>query len=271
MLKNNKKVFFSLLATTLLASSVGHAESFNIKNISDYSLYNKNTSKGCTINYDCSKNNGNTTNSNCKSNILQIINGQIQKPDTLNNTCKPGSINNSCKPGENTNTCKPGSTCKPNTNKPDTSKPDTNKPDTNKPDTENPTPDTGSLSAVEMEVVRLVNVERQKAGLSPFTASSELSKVARVKSEDMAKNNYFSHTSPTYGDPFTMMKSFGIKYNTAGENIAKGYSSAQSVVDGWMNSPGHRANILNPSFNKIGVGLYKTSNGTAYWTQMFTN
>ncbi len=256
MLKNNKKVFFSLLATTLLASSVGHAESFNIKNISDYSLCNKSQSKGCTINYNYSKNNGNTTNSNCKSNVWQIINGQIQKPD------------------ENTNTCKPGSTsdnCKPDTNKPDTNKPDTNKPDTNKPDTETPASDAGSLSAVEMEVVRLVNIERQKAGLSPFTASSELSKVARVKSEDMAKNNYFSHTSPTYGDPFTMMKSFGIKYNTAGENIAKGYSSAQSVVNGWMNSPGHRANILNPSFNKIGVGLYKTSNGTAYWTQMFTN
>ncbi|MBU5439262.1 hypothetical protein KQI42_14660 [Tissierella sp. MSJ-40] len=246
MLKNNKKVFFSLLATTLLASSVGHAESFNIKNISDYSLCNKSQPKRYTINYNYSKNNGNTTNSNCKSNVWQIINGQIQKPGGNTNTCKPGSTSDNCKPN-------------------------TNKPDTNKPDTETPTSDAGSLSAVEMEVVRLVNIEREKAGLAPFTASSELSKVARVKSEDMAKNNYFSHTSPTYGDPFAMMKSFGIKYNTAGENIAKGYSSAQSVVNGWMNSPGHRANILNPRFNKIGVGLYKTSNGTAYWTQMFTN
>ena len=127
------------------------------------------------------------------------------------------------------------------------------------------------ISQVEMEVVRLVNIERQKEGLAPFTVSPELSKVAKIKSEDMGKNNYFSHTSPTYGSPFQMMKSFGINYNTAGENIAKGYLSAQTVVSGWMNSSGHRANILNPSFKTIGVGTYTTSNGTIYWTQMFTN
>lgn len=128
-----------------------------------------------------------------------------------------------------------------------------------------------NLSKMEREVVRLVNIEREKAGLQPFTISNELSNVARVKSKDMANNRYFSHTSPTYGSPFEMMKSFGIKYNTAGENIAKGYLSAQSVVNGWMNSSGHRANILNGSFNKIGVGAYTTSDNTTYWTQMFTN
>ena len=122
-----------------------------------------------------------------------------------------------------------------------------------------------------MEVVRLVNIERQKAGLTAFNPSAELSKVARTKSEDMAKNNYFSHTSPNYGSPFDMMKSFGIKYRTAGENIAKGYHTAESVVRGWMNSSGHRANILNPNFETIGVGAYTNSNGTIYWTQMFTN
>ena len=68
-----------------------------------------------------------------------------------------------------------------------------------------------------------------------------------------------------------MMKSFGIKYTAAGENIAMGYISAQSVVNGWMNSSGHRANILNPSFKTIGVGAYTDSQGTIYWTQMFTN
>ena len=140
------------------------------------------------------------------------------------------------------------------------------KPVTPTPPTENVT----GLSANEMEVVRLVNIERQKAGLSNFRASSELSNVARAKSKDMAVNNYFSHTSPTYGSPFEMMKSFGISYRTAGENIAKGYSSAESVVRGWMNSQGHRDNILNPSFNTIGVGAYN-GNGSTYWTQMFTN
>ena len=128
-----------------------------------------------------------------------------------------------------------------------------------------------NLSSIEMEVVRLVNIERTKVGLKPFTVSNELSSVARLKSKDMANNNYFNHTSPTYGSPFEMMKSFGIKYNTAGENIAKGYLSAQSVVNGWMNSSGHKANILNGSFNKIGVGAHTTRNNTTYWTQMFTN
>lgn len=129
---------------------------------------------------------------------------------------------------------------------------------------------TNETQAIELEVVKLVNEERKKAGLAPFTHSQELSKVARVKSQDMADKNYFSHNSPTYGDPFTMMKNFGINYRTAGENIAKGYQSPQSVVNGWMNSPGHRANILNPNFGTIGVG-YVIKNGTTYWTQMFTN
>ena len=128
-----------------------------------------------------------------------------------------------------------------------------------------------NLSAQEAEVVRLVNIEREKAGLKPFTISNKLSDVAREKSKDMAVNNYFSHTSPTYGSPFDMMKQFGISYRTAGENIAKGYLSAASVVNGWMNSPGHRANILNANFGTIGVGAYSTSNNTTYWTQMFTN
>ena len=126
------------------------------------------------------------------------------------------------------------------------------------------------LSADEAEVVRLVNIERQKAGLQPMKASSQLSNVARMKSKDMADKNYFSHTSPTYGSPFDMMKQFGISYRTAGENIAKGYLSPASVMNGWMNSSGHRANILNPSFGTIGVGAYKVGS-TVYWTQMFTN
>lgn len=127
-----------------------------------------------------------------------------------------------------------------------------------------------SVNAEELEVVRLVNIERQKAGLSPLTHNEELSKVSRVKSQDMADKNYFSHNSPTYKDPFTMMRNFGIKYGQAGENIAKGYNDADSVVKGWMNSPGHRANILNSNFKKIGVG-YINKNGTTYWTQMFTD
>ena len=85
----------------------------------------------------------------------------------------------------------------------------------------------------------------------------------------MIDKNYFSHTSPTYGSPFDMMKSFGISYTAAGENIAKGQNSPQSVMNAWMNSSGHRANILNKSYNQIGVGVAKDSRGNLYWTQMF--
>lgn len=123
-----------------------------------------------------------------------------------------------------------------------------------------------SVVNFETEVIRLVNEIRVKNGLKPLTHDWQLSRVARYKSEDMRDKKYFSHTSPTYGSPFDMMKNFGITYRTAGENIAKGYSTPEAVVNGWMNSPGHRANILNASFTHIGVGYASSGN---YWTQMF--
>lgn len=118
----------------------------------------------------------------------------------------------------------------------------------------------------EQEVIRLTNVERQKAGLKPLSENWELSRVARHKSMDMSQKNYFSHTSPTYGSPFDMIKAYGISYRSAGENIAKGQRTPQQVVNAWMNSSGHRANILNSSYTHIGVGFEKNGN---YWTQMF--
>ncbi|MBQ7343925.1 MAG: SafA/ExsA family spore coat assembly protein [Clostridia bacterium] len=127
-----------------------------------------------------------------------------------------------------------------------------------------PTLDT-EAKTFESEVVRLVNIERKKAGLTELKHNWELSRVARYKSEDMRDKGYFAHNSPTYGTPFQMMKSFGISYRTAGENIAKGQTTPAAVVNAWMNSSGHRANILNPSFTEIGVG-YASGN---YWTQMF--
>lgn len=118
----------------------------------------------------------------------------------------------------------------------------------------------------EQEVIRLVNIERAKYGLPALTEDWELSRVARYKSQDMKDKRYFSHTSPTYGSPFDMMKSFGLSYRTAGENIAMGQRTPQQVVNAWMNSSGHRANILNSSYKKIGVGYVASGN---YWTQMF--
>ena len=127
-------------------------------------------------------------------------------------------------------------------------------------------PDSGSVLAEERAVVSLVNEIRAQYGLSALTLDESLCRYARVKSQDMQQNGYFSHESPTYGSPFDMMRSFGISYSYAGENIAMGYSSAQSVVEAWMNSAGHRANILSANFTYIGVGYI--ANG-GYWTQWF--
>ncbi|HZJ77801.1 MAG TPA: CAP domain-containing protein [Clostridia bacterium] len=132
------------------------------------------------------------------------------------------------------------------------------------------TPST-TVSQLEREVVVLVNERRKEHGLSALTLNEDLSAVARLKSKDMNDKNYFAHNSPTYGTPFEMIKKFGISYRTAGENIAKGYTTAKAVVDGWMNSQGHRENILNSKYTQIGVGYYSagSSHTENYWTQMF--
>lgn len=124
---------------------------------------------------------------------------------------------------------------------------------------------TTSTSAYAQQVVTLVNQERAKAGLSALTSDSLLTTVAYDKAKDMAVNNYFSHTSPTYGSPFDMMTAYGVKYSYAGENIAAGQKTPQEVMTAWMNSAGHKANILSANFKKIGVGYY---NGE--WVQEFT-
>ena len=123
-----------------------------------------------------------------------------------------------------------------------------------------------TVASFEAEVVRLVNDIRRQNGLKPRAENWELSRVARYKSQDMLDNRYFAHNSPTYGTPFQMMKAFGLSYRTAGENIARGYATPQAVVNGWMNSSGHRANILNAGYTQIGVGYVAQGN---YWTQMF--
>lgn len=130
-------------------------------------------------------------------------------------------------------------------------------------------PSIDDVKAQENEVIRLVNVERTNRGLQPLKANWQLSRVARYKSADMAQKGYFSHTSPTYGSPFDMMESFGLKFAAAGENIAYGQKTPQAVMTAWMNSAGHRSNILSTSYSEIGVGLAKNKSGVLYWTQMF--
>ncbi|EJS64909.1 serine protease [Bacillus cereus] len=154
--------------------------------------------------------------------------------------------------------------------KPEAQKPaennNTQKPAEQKPAEQKPAEEAKSLSEFEQRVVELTNAERAKQGLPALKIDTELSKVARVKSEDMQKNNYFDHNSPTYGSPFDMMKKFGISYTSAGENIAQGQRTPEEVVQAWMNSAGHRANILNNGFTHIGVGYVESGN---YWTQQF--
>ena len=136
------------------------------------------------------------------------------------------------------------------------------------------TPTTGTSTTPasgtsEAQVAKLVNQERAAAGLPALTFNAELAKVAEMKAADLRDKGYFDHNSPTYGSPFDMMHQFGITYTAAGENIAKGQRTPAEVMDGWMNSPGHRANILNSNFTEIGVGYVTDSNGTGYWVQMF--
>ncbi|HBG8468384.1 uncharacterized protein, YkwD family [Clostridioides difficile] len=198
---------------------------------------------------------------------------ESNKPEDNNNSDSTDKPDNnkpeSNKPEDNNNS---GSTDKPDNNKPESNKPEdnNNSDSTNKPDDNNNSGSTSeNFSAYQKEVVDLVNVERAKAGLNPLTLDSSISNVATKKSQDMIDNNYFSHNSPTYGSPFDMLKKFGISYKTAGENIAMGQKTPKEVVNAWMNSEGHRKNIMNPNFSKIGVGVAQKSGGSIYWTQIF--
>ncbi|WP_142825884.1 S-layer homology domain-containing protein [Planococcus soli] len=124
-------------------------------------------------------------------------------------------------------------------------------------------------AAMMTEVLNLVNQERAKAGVPAVKLHKGLQDAALIKSKDMADNNYFSHQSPTYGSPFDLLKARGISYTAAGENIAAGQRSAASVMVSWMNSPGHKANVLNKNYTHLGVGIYKGGSYGIYHTQLF--
>ncbi len=124
------------------------------------------------------------------------------------------------------------------------------------------------LTADEKEVFQLINEQRKANGLEALVIDAEVQRVARIKAQDMVDNNYFSHTSPTYGSPFEMLKSFKVSYQTAGENIA-GNSSNSAAVKAWMNSAGHKANILNGNFNYTGIGVVSGSKYGKIYVQLF--
>jgi len=132
-----------------------------------------------------------------------------------------------------------------------------------------PSQETPDFSAMQKEMLGYINAERASANVTPLTLDQKLCQGAYLKSRDMAVNGYFSHTSPTYGSPFDMMTSQGITYRMAGENIAKNIS-VKGAHTAFMNSPGHKANILNQGFGKVGLGFYQEGQ-YLYVTQWFTN
>ncbi len=226
--------------TNTLNNDISKFLTINGKPIKNFSYNEQNNNVNNSIN---------NTNNNCTNNNINSNVDNNTSNNCTNNNCVNNNINNNTDNNINNNN---------NTNSNNNIQQKPNKP------TENNNNVNNSVSNIEQEVVNLVNAERKKAGLSPLKIDTELSNVARLKSQDMKNKGYFSHTSPTYGSPFDMLKQFNITYKTAGENIAKGQKTAQDVVNAWMNSEGHKRNILSKSFTHIGVGHI-----SSHWTQLF--
>lgn len=126
----------------------------------------------------------------------------------------------------------------------------------------------GVMSSDESRILQLVNAERAKTGAKPLGSNADCITLARMKSQDMVDKDYFSHQSPTYGSPFDMLKSNDVSYMYAGENIAMN-QNADAAFKAWMNSEGHKKNILNPNFTELGVGIAPKGNGSNIYTQLF--
>ena len=120
----------------------------------------------------------------------------------------------------------------------------------------------------ELKMLELINAERAKVGVKPLVMKPELVKIARIKSQEMIDKNYFNHVSPTYGDPFTMLKKFGIKYGYAGENLA-GNQTIENAHKSLMASPGHKKNILKSNYTHVGIGIVEGGPYGQMFTQLF--
>lgn len=232
--------------------------------------------KNCAVNNCEDNNNCKVNNCSDKNNLCNVLGTDILSK-IGNTSCTKviktitAANNTATKPVDNNTSTKP-STAKPSTTTPATTKPSATTPSTTAPTTTKPSPTADSnagIGSYEQQVANIVNKERAANGLPALKVNTNLSAVAEKKAEDMRDKNYFSHTSPTYGSPFDMMKQFGISYKSAGENIAKGQRTPEEVMTGWMNSAGHRANILNADFTEIGIGYVTDSNGNTYWVQQF--
>lgn len=128
-----------------------------------------------------------------------------------------------------------------------------------------------SINAVSYQeiILKKVNIARREKGLKPLKINEELNKIAIVKAKDMAKDEKLSHNSKKFGMTFNLIKKEGIRYSAAAENIARWHDTPEFVAKRWLNSKGHRKNILNPDYDETGIGLAKDKNGKNYWVQLF--
>lgn len=196
-----------------------------------------------------------------------------QKLEEFGINCTIPDLVNNVTPSQ-PDTCQPETPQQPDESQPETQQPGTDQPETpqqpdeSQPETpQQPGSDTENADYVQ-QVVDLVNQERTKAGLSPITADSTVQAAAQVRAQEIEQS--FSHTRPDGSSFDTALRQQGAQFNGCGENIAWGQKSPQEVMNGWMNSAGHRANILNAKYTKIGVGYHQNASGTNYWTQEFT-
>ena len=205
----------------------------------------------------------------------------VQKPDTPD-TDTPDTPDTD-RPGT-PDTDQPEKPGTPDAEKPGTGTPDTDIPDAEKPevpdtpDTEKPgTPDTeepdtdvsdGELSSQAAAVLSLVNKERAKEGLPALKIDAKVTKAANVRAREIKKS--FSHTRPDGSSYSTALKEQGVSYRMSGENIAWGQKTPEQVMNAWISSSGHRANIMNKNYKNIGIGYYEDEKGVKYWVQLFT-
>lgn len=255
----------SIIVTSLLTLQIagvfgGNANTNTNLNTNKYLNKNANNCKieldkdALTKGSDLTNKNSKTDKSNCNTaKTYVIVNGKKIACPTSN---------------------KKDTVTKPTTKK-ETTKPKTEAPKTETPKTETPKTDVPkdssnqNNSSFANQVLKLVNAERVKGGLQELTMSSALTAPANKRAQEIKTK--FSHTRPNGTQWSTVLDEYGVSVRTAGENLAYGYNTPEAVVEGWMNSPGHRANIMNGNFNKIGIGVYTDSNGTVYCTQLFSN
>lgn len=158
--------------------------------------------------------------------------------------------------------------CFPSVGWPGENLPETDTSEQDTPETEKPG-DGAQTDELAVQVLELVNEERQKAGLGKLALDAEASEAARVRAEEIS--TLFSHVRPDGSSFSTALEEAGADFRFSGENIAYGQRSAGEVMEGWMNSSGHRANILGRNYENIGIGCYRDASGTLYWVQLFTD